>query len=236
MKRILRCAMVLFISYSGFSQVDILTETTWYLRDLSYNGVDYEPPSGDPQAPSSLVFDEQGGQFNLSTAITIDSFFCLIDIDESNETFTTTNPAITLFGCESFCDLESAYFEFYFKDGNPVTFEYSIGFIDSQEPQTILFVEDEFGNRAFYSDLLLSVDDVAKPLFTIYPNPSSETVFITSEGRSLEKIRVFNTLGETIFAVVKPENSLDVSGLSEGLYFIEINSEGKKSIQKFIKN
>ena len=68
----------------------------------------------------------------------------------------------------------------------------------------------------------------------VYPNPVTETLIITSEGIPIEKIRVYSISGQIILAFENVQNSIDVSSLSEGLYFLEIFSSEGKSIQKII--
>ena len=69
----------------------------------------------------------------------------------------------------------------------------------------------------------------------VYPNPVSETLIITSEGVPIEKIKVYSISGQIILTSENVQNSIDVSGLSEGFYFLEIFSAEGSSIQKFTK-
>ncbi|MBL7891530.1 MAG: T9SS type A sorting domain-containing protein, partial [Bacteroidia bacterium] len=77
----------------------------------------------------------------------------------------------------------------------------------------------------------------------IYPNPVSTylTVELSFENNSAIKITLLNILGE----IISDENltasktfkkSMDVSGLTDGIYFINIKSENQSYTQKFIIN
>jgi hypothetical protein len=72
------------------------------------------------------------------------------------------------------------------------------------------------------------------PVFTtknaaLYPNPSSDVVSITLEENAiLEKVNVYNTLGQ----LIKTENNaiIPVHSLSQGAYFFEIiSNKGKET-------
>jgi hypothetical protein len=82
---------------------------------------------------------------------------------------------------------------------------------------------------------VLDVAEKDKLNITVYPNPVSETLFIASEGISIEKKTVYSLHGKLVFSENSASKTIDVSNLSNGLYFIEISSSEGKSVQKFIK-
>lgn len=70
---------------------------------------------------------------------------------------------------------------------------------------------------------------------SIYPNPSTNVLFIETDEK-IETAICVNYLGQSISLKLE-NNSCDVSGLSEGIYFISFSSqEGKVVTKKFIKN
>lgn len=75
--------------------------------------------------------------------------------------------------------------------------------------------------------------------FSVFPNPSSGKIQITSNVKyNKVLIRAFNYLGEIIHEQEVPNFtgniSLDLSTQPKGIYFIEMNSNGKRSIQKIV--
>ncbi|MCO6175615.1 T9SS type A sorting domain-containing protein [Flavobacterium sp. NRK F10] len=71
----------------------------------------------------------------------------------------------------------------------------------------------------------------------LYPNPAYEYMELTSKDL-INSIAVYNYLGQKIiFKELNAVNhyTIDLSMLSAGNYLLEINSEEKKSFQKFIK-
>ena len=87
----------------------------------------------------------------------------------------------------------------------------------------------------FSDDCSLGKEDFLMTQIAIYPNPVSETLFIASEGISIEKKTVYSLQGKLVLSEMNASKTIDASNLSEGLYFIEISSSEGKSIQKFIK-
>jgi ELWxxDGT repeat protein len=73
----------------------------------------------------------------------------------------------------------------------------------------------------------------------IYPNPVSTDLTIEPSFTGNYQLKVVNQLGQLVLKQIQntSSTSLDVSNLSKGLYFLNINSEnGEKQTIKFIKN
>ncbi len=67
----------------------------------------------------------------------------------------------------------------------------------------------------------------------VFPNPATEK--ITVEGVSEIQLKVTDLIGKTIIAE-SIVNTVDVSALNPGIYFLNINSGNEQSVVKFIKN
>lgn len=71
---------------------------------------------------------------------------------------------------------------------------------------------------------------------TVYPNPSSGIITITSELKEGE-ISIYNMLGEKIFSSAidqAKEKGIDVSGIANGVYFLLIKDGNKSQTQSII--
>ena len=66
----------------------------------------------------------------------------------------------------------------------------------------------------------------------IYPNPTSSNVVINVN--DIEKIKLFDISGNLVLKQKKPNNKIDVSQLSKGLYFLEIIFNGKRNLEQLI--
>jgi hypothetical protein len=90
---------------------------------------------------------------------------------------------------------------------------------------------------ALYNELnpTLGINENPTPnQITLYPNPSSSQLNINSS-EAVEQIRIIDLTGKTISTIVKPNNSIDVSLLSKGVYLLQIQTKKGISNNRFIK-
>ncbi len=82
---------------------------------------------------------------------------------------------------------------------------------------------------------LLSVDEVSKPIISIYPNPTHNVLNFTGPFNNYINVSVYDVLGKRVINnSLKPGQSLDVSELNKGIYiikFIDFNTT-----YKFVKD
>jgi hypothetical protein len=67
----------------------------------------------------------------------------------------------------------------------------------------------------------------------IYPNPVETTLYIAGLTSS-SIVSIYSITGALVLQQVVTE-TIDVSSLDKGMYFVKIESEGEKIVQKFIK-
>ena len=85
------------------------------------------------------------------------------------------------------------------------------------------------------------VNNFSNTEIKVYPNPAKDLINISFNGYNNSKIKLTNLLGNIIYSESLEstnENnikSLDLSGISKGIYFIEIISDKGKFTQKIIK-
>ncbi len=77
-------------------------------------------------------------------------------------------------------------------------------------------------------------------LFSIYPNPASSKIMITNNGKMSDEtyLSICNIRGEQIMDEKfqnKNRMELDISLLSNGIYFVKMRTEKKVAVKKFIK-
>ena len=90
---------------------------------------------------------------------------------------------------------------------------------------------------ASYSDdcSLLSVNDLFTIDFELYPNPASNTISISTD-EELKSIEIYTLLGERINYMDTDLKSIDISALSNGVYFIKIKTtKDAEQILRFVK-
>lgn len=77
----------------------------------------------------------------------------------------------------------------------------------------------------------LSMDSDVK----IYPNPTSNQLTIKSEKFSFNEITIVDVTGRTIQTIQKETNIVNVANLPTGIYFINLISDEKTVVNKFVK-
>jgi hypothetical protein len=72
--------------------------------------------------------------------------------------------------------------------------------------------------------------------FVLYPNPSKNVLNIGKKGAAeITSIEIYNLLGQVVIAIPSEVDSIDVSSLKMGTYFMKINTRAGSSFSKFIK-
>ncbi|MFZ7144160.1 MAG: T9SS type A sorting domain-containing protein [Bacteroidota bacterium] len=105
--------------------------------------------------------------------------------------------------------------------------------------QTSNWPTDMFVCKWSQSDIT-SIEDLQEsesPL-TIYPNPATDKISFNFDLKESEeyRVRIFDNLGKNLIETVTTSKSIDVSSLSNGMYYFELVN-GKQSVRnRFIKN
>ncbi|WP_198658968.1 leucine-rich repeat domain-containing protein [Winogradskyella tangerina] len=84
---------------------------------------------------------------------------------------------------------------------------------------------------------VLSVDEFTRNAIRVYPNPAKNLVTIKSQS-PMDRMKIYDIQGRVIVEsqTESSEVSLDVSKYLNGVYFLEINSDGRTTTQRIIKN
>ena len=87
------------------------------------------------------------------------------------------------------------------------------------------------------ADPALSVDDESLNLFSVYPNPIKDNVKINTS-LTIDSVEIHNQLGQRVMDIkgnTLIDNTIDISSLNTGVYFLSISAEGKSQSIKIIK-
>jgi hypothetical protein len=78
-------------------------------------------------------------------------------------------------------------------------------------------------------------DNYINSVFRIYPNPANKTISISvSSVAEIDEINVYNQMGESLLHYSDVSEDVDISELENGIYILEIISEGQKVRKKLI--
>ena len=106
---------------------------------------------------------------------------------------------------------------------------------NTDNPRTIV-VSTDVTYMAVFTDVV-GIEDNGVPAISVFPNPTSDILNITSS-ETISEIEIVNSLGQVVYrAEVNADNAVcDVNGLSNGVYLVRIQSKGAVVVQRrFVK-
>lgn len=111
----------------------------------------------------------------------------------------------------------------YDSEGNPVNDPWPTGF------DTGGFDLDAIGviHDLAHSDVAENETETV----SMYPNPVKNQLYVTAE--NLQSVEVFNIVGQQV--IVTEKDVVDMSALSEGIYFVRVISDGKMITKRIVK-
>ncbi|MGV8947717.1 MAG: T9SS type A sorting domain-containing protein [Lutibacter sp.] len=215
------------------AQQSNLTSHTWYLQKIIYsNGTESIAPNntevtkiptnfGDTQMDTDVVNDflafKFGGNAITSSTISYDEFWY-----PPNST-----------GCQipENCVFQNNYY-FFLGYGFPMSYE-----ITSENNYLKLILTNNNGNQAVYLSQNLSINEIEKSDFKIYPNPVKDILHLSTKLVRLN-VEIFDVQGKLILSkkleksVIRNNFEIDISGLNNGIYLLVIDN---KIVSKIIK-
>jgi len=186
----------------------------------------------------TLSFLRNDIDYDIETTV-CNNLFGNVSFDDSNSTFTTKFITQTLILCKDNAPrfIENSEFEpLYFSYFNGfTTYAYSIINHDNYEMLTLI---DSNGNTITYTSHVLNVKENKNLVFSVSPNPFSNTLKIITEN-NLDKLKmqISNLSGQALIEkLYQNQEVLNLESLSSGVYIISIENElGEKAIRKIVK-
>lgn len=229
MKNSLLFITLLLFTIKGFGQDPDLFKT-WYLYSIEFeSGEIITVANFDPPIHPDLIITETFDFNGFGACNTFEGTFNFTSPD-GLEVISSTN---TNLSCGFFENIfEDDYFGFFFED----TFMFFSIVTDIDDVQTLILHGGPFTTLTFREIPVLSLPEFNNNHISIYPNPTSEVLMLSSENLVIEKINIYSISGKLILEQkLNESNSINISGLSEGIYFLEVFADNGKSIQRFIK-
>jgi hypothetical protein len=81
-----------------------------------------------------------------------------------------------------------------------------------------------------------SINEIASQKVNIYPNPVKNQLFVELDSQELTEITIIDYSGKVIKSITNnTTNSIDVSGLSQGIYVLKVSTKASVSANQFVK-
>ncbi|HIB38237.1 T9SS type A sorting domain-containing protein [Mesonia sp.] len=230
MKKIFTLITIL-IGLNSYAQQEDLMEQVWILSELNISNSEITIPVDSEIEEVILYFDTNQ---NLTTEV--------CDYLQSGFGFAIDETSLYIPELyQSFGDCNSTennifqgnYFSFFTQSSNAL-FSYEI--VNNGNIST-LTITAENGDYAIYNSQVLSTETILKDQFSIYPNPTTERFQIDKlHNQLIREINVFSIDGKLVKNFRQHKSFYDISQLSNGIYFLSININGKNIVKKIIKN
>ncbi len=226
-----------FINISN-AQDPQLFENDWYLQKIIIDNNDYYPPNiiGE-QINGRIYFFDEFDVININFCGSIEG---LINYEVDDDLFTLDDyPSITIGDCSSSENnsFSLMYFTVYFSNGSDIAFNPFNYIIENDTDNLRLTIENNNGDKAIYGNTLLSTHEVRLEDFNITPNPASNLINIKYTNKlNINKVLVYDTIGRLVLEQSNPNNQIDISNLSSGLLFVQIETNNGTITKKVIKD
>jgi len=116
-------------------------------------------------------------------------------------------------------------------DGNFTTF--------GEDSDGELYIADGGGNVYKIKDTsVVGLDDFATSLFTLYPNPASNELYVGLKDASAGHASIYDISGQLVLEqpIAGAESKIDTSKLQTGVYVVSLETSGTKTNRKLIIN
>lgn len=108
--------------------------------------------------------------------------------------------------------------------------------ITSDNNGLILYIDTILMGAAIFQDYPLSTNSFLLNNITLYPNPVKSNLYLNTNTVVLTKIEVYSASGKKVVEKSRNTNTIDLSNLKSGIYFLKLHTEDFFTVKKIIKN
>jgi hypothetical protein len=112
-------------------------------------------------------------------------------------------------------------------------FKLNLSALENFTQSDLLFGHQDFSVLIDYDGSKIGIPRVDKSMFTIYPNPSLDNIFLT--GVQCKSIQILDLLGKVVLNQNTTSNQISVETLPAGIYVLNALSDQGLVTQKIVK-
>ncbi|WP_165453864.1 T9SS type A sorting domain-containing protein [Hyunsoonleella flava] len=222
-----------------------IDNSSWILSDFNINSESHASLISDFATPIKANFQTNSDKYFFSTS-PCDTSSGEIILDKENATFTFLIIGTTLGGCNEesgdksqlLQEIVTKHNDFYNFYNSGTSFRYQILEENENAPKTLVLINSNNDSATYFIDVLSLSGNTSVSSFSIHPNPVQDNITITSKV-SIENAHctILNISGKIIKSYNGlNENTINVSALEKGMYFIKITTDNTTVItKKFVK-
>lgn len=92
-----------------------------------------------------------------------------------------------------------------------------------------------YDNIELYDTASLSTKDILASKVKLFPNPARDYITVLTNNVQISSVEMYSVLGKKVLSTkTLTNNRLNVSSLSNGIYFMKINAEGASTTKKIV--
>jgi hypothetical protein len=201
---------------------------TWYLQSVFASDATPEPyivSEIEPPINPTLTI-----QSDLTFSATAACNLLPGSFASINEETFETNAVGTSFALCGY-DVHEAFEIEYREFLNIMTF-YSIS---SNENGMTLTIGTPIFGEAIFNNFPLSLTEPTIAAFEVFPNPSNSVIHINSKDKIILSIELFSSIGERVEVVSDNFDTIDISHLSKGLYYLKVHTESGTVMKRVLR-
>ena len=108
--------------------------------------------------------------------------------------------------------------------------------IDNDGDMDVLSASQNDDKIAWYENLtIFGLEDHIDSNLVIYPNPSSDLIYIDSKIDVITRIEIYNLLGEKLRYATNNVEQIDIADFQAGIYILKVHAENSMTTKKIIK-
>jgi len=129
-------------------------------------------------------------------------------------------------------------------NGNQYTFEFTVDNVNVLAGSNTYAGGNSFQDGSALSSLDIDFEvDITTSVgikklnttkISIYPNPTTSQLTLNTTEK-IERISILDITGKTVKTIILTNNTIEVSDLTKGIYFLHVQTENGMAVSKFIK-
>ncbi|MDT0555791.1 FG-GAP-like repeat-containing protein [Patiriisocius hiemis] len=110
--------------------------------------------------------------------------------------------------------------------------------VDNDGDEDVLFVSQNNNTVAWFENLtvVLGVAEIENTFLLVYPNPVKDIVYIQGNTDAIQKVEIYNTLGQLVLQTNYKSIGVDVSNIASNILYLSIYTDQEVLIKKVLKN